>query len=507
MKNKAEWKINSIAFGLISVVSVLFVYFCSGSTTSVIPDYYGDDSAMFQVIGKAWRKGILPYVGVFDHKGPFIFLVDAIGWNIGKNGIMLLQILFMCVTFYGIYKIASLVTNDYLSIVLTMVSYVILIVSYGFGNYTEEYSLVFIVYSSYFAIKYIKNCDKEEEHFWGYAVWYGISFMCILLMRVTSAVAICCWILGIFVFLVIKKQWKNIIKNAIGFILGNVIAFAPFGMYFFVKGCFYEFIYGTLIHNVMYAGKSSIFAENVVWKPLIIAFMPVVLLLFSAIFYIIILKKKGVLLGITCILICCMSSVLFVKINPYLHYYIIVMPYFVIAFGMYWDCFKQLTKNILYRFSCFGLGALFVFSVVMSATRIQRQIFSTKVFINYAKDYKNSCKELMNEIPEQEKVDFLAFGSGALSQWYLLADVQPSYKYCMEQGWMSSCSDNIKGEILEYLNDKPAKWIVTDADYDTEEMLECYTPEYRQIITEKYELVKKSKMEKDHRCFLLYRKK
>lgn len=48
---------------------------------------------------------------------------------------------------------------------------------------------------------------------------------------------------------------------------------------------------------------------------------------------------------------------------------------------------------------------------------------------------------------------------------------------------------------------------MTDADYDTEEMLEYYTPEYRQIITEKYELVKKSKMENDHRCFLLYRKK
>lgn len=190
-----------------------------------------------------------------------------------------------------------------------------------------------------------------------------------------------------------------------------------------------------------------------------------------------------------------------------MHYYIIVMPYFVIAFGMYIDCVKQFPKKIVYRFCYCCLGLIFVFSVIMSATRIQRQIFSTKVFINYAKQYKNSCKELMDEIPKEEKNNFLVLGSGALSQWYLLSDIQPTYKYCMEQGWMSSCSEKIKEEILEYLNDKPAKWIVTDADYDTEEMLDYYTPEYRQIITEKYELIKKTKMDQDKRCFLLYRKK
>ena len=507
MKSKAEWKKNLIALGFIGVLSVVFVYLCSGSTTSIIPNYYGDDSAMFQVIGKAWTKGIIPYVGVFDHKGPLIFFIDAVGMSIGKNGIMLIQILFMITTFYGVFKIARLFTNTYISLGVTLVSYVILIVTYGFGNYTEEYSLLFIVYSSYLAIKYIRNCEKEEEHFLGYAVWYGFSFMCILLMRVTSAVAICCWILGIFVFLVIKRQWKNIVQNGLCFILGNILAFAPFGIYFFSKGCFYEFIYGTLIHNIMYAGQSTIFAEGVVWKPLIIAYLPVVLLVLSAILYIITFKKKGLLLGIICILISCMSSILFVKINPYMHYYIIVMPYFVIAFGMYIDCVKQFPKKIVYRFCYCCLGLIFVFSVIMSATRIQRQIFSTKVFINYAKQYKNSCKELMDEIPKEEKNNFLVLGSGALSQWYLLSDIQPTYKYCMEQGWMSSCSEKIKEEILEYLNDKPAKWIVTDADYDTEEMLDYYTPEYRQIITEKYELIKKTKMDQDKRCFLLYRKK
>jgi len=39
---------------------------------------------MFQIIGKAWTEGITPYVGVFDHKGPFIFFVNALGYLMGK---------------------------------------------------------------------------------------------------------------------------------------------------------------------------------------------------------------------------------------------------------------------------------------------------------------------------------------------------------------------------------------------------------------------------------------
>lgn len=112
---------------------------------------------------------------------------------------------------------------------------------------------------------------------------------------------------------------------------------------------------------------------------------------------------------------------------------------------------------------------------------------------------------LMAHIPAKEKDDFLAFGLNALSQWYLFAGVDPSYRFCFAQSWMASCSDKLKTEISEYLNDKPAKWIVVDVDYDTEEMETEYCAEFADIIQKRYELIDTAKMKDNHICFQLYR--
>ena len=99
------------------------------------------------------------------------------------------------------------------------------------------------------------------------------------------------------------------------------------------------------------------------------------------------------------------------------------------------------------------------------------------------------------------------FGSNALSQWYLLGDIEPIYKYCFLQGWMSSCSEAIKEEVTAYLEDNPAKWLVVDAKFETEKMLENDCPEYVAMIQERYELVDTAKMQNDYKCFQLYNRK
>lgn len=45
-------------------------------STSTSPLYnipYAGDTAMFQTIGKYWAEGSLPYVDLWDSKGPLIF--------------------------------------------------------------------------------------------------------------------------------------------------------------------------------------------------------------------------------------------------------------------------------------------------------------------------------------------------------------------------------------------------------------------------------------------------
>lgn len=60
---------------LFALLSIGCVYDFSFSTSWLYPYYFGGASAQFLTMGKAWYLGKLPYVDMFDHKGPFIFIV------------------------------------------------------------------------------------------------------------------------------------------------------------------------------------------------------------------------------------------------------------------------------------------------------------------------------------------------------------------------------------------------------------------------------------------------
>ena len=92
----------------------LFVSLASYSTSPLYPYCFGSDSAQFQTIGKAWAASVLPYQGLFDHKGPLIFLINALGYALSGNkyGVYFLQILFFAMTLHGLFLLASSVMPE-----------------------------------------------------------------------------------------------------------------------------------------------------------------------------------------------------------------------------------------------------------------------------------------------------------------------------------------------------------------------------------------------------------
>lgn len=422
---------------------------------------------------------------------------------------LVVQGLFMSLTFWGIYKIAGLFFEFNKAAVTTILSYGVLLTTYGFGNYTEEYSLVFIVFSIYLGMKYFLEIEeKEEGHPWQYAVWYGISFMCIAFMRVTNAIAICCLIAVILLHLVLQKQWMNILQNVLAFFGGGAMAFLSVSLYFACKHAWYDMIYGTFIHNVLYAGKSGIMeglGER--WRVVVVALFTTGMLLGISIVFMIVKKKKSRLIGIYGILVSVVSCILFFRINRYLHYYIITLPYFVLAAGMTekmkQDCKEKILGRGVYTLACM----LIVVQVILTGIKIPKQIERTKEMREYGQDYARCSHQLMSYIPEEEKEEVLVFGTNDLSQFYLLEDLKPIYKYFILQDWMSGTSDSIKEEIKNYLQNTPPKWLIIDAEKNTENIQGKMCETFKNIIEEKYELVDSEKMKKHHICMQVYRLK
>lgn len=86
------------------VLALVFVSLFSYGTSPFYTNHASSDSAMFQVIGRGWAEGRLPYADLWDSKGPLIFFINAVGfWLTGSaTGVYLLQIASLTFTFvYG----------------------------------------------------------------------------------------------------------------------------------------------------------------------------------------------------------------------------------------------------------------------------------------------------------------------------------------------------------------------------------------------------------------------
>ena len=84
----------------------------------------GTDSAIFKAIGLAILKGKVPYVDIFDHKGPVIFFINALGqWiHSGRSGIFFLEIINLSVALTLLFKTSRLYVDGFTAFLCTLAS-------------------------------------------------------------------------------------------------------------------------------------------------------------------------------------------------------------------------------------------------------------------------------------------------------------------------------------------------------------------------------------------------
>ena len=135
--------LNGIIFHVALILtSFVFVYLFSYST-SFGYHLFGCDSVLFQAVGKFWAQGYLPYVELFEHKGPLLFLIEAIGYAIyPRAGLMVLQIIFLYLSCLLAWRTMELYSSNALhKIFFLMVMLIFYASHYEEGNHVEEYSV------------------------------------------------------------------------------------------------------------------------------------------------------------------------------------------------------------------------------------------------------------------------------------------------------------------------------------------------------------------------------
>ena len=134
------WIRHRAPYLLLLLLSLLFVTFYSVTTSFLYPisDYYMD-SYVFQAFGKLCSQGAVPYLDLFDHKGPIIFYINTLGYLLcgTKMGVFLLQVISLSLALSIGYRQLRSYFEAPLSFFLILIWLISLTYTYEGGNLVE----------------------------------------------------------------------------------------------------------------------------------------------------------------------------------------------------------------------------------------------------------------------------------------------------------------------------------------------------------------------------------
>ncbi len=437
------------------LISLIIVAFFSTSTTFIYNEPCAGDSAIFQIIGKYWAEGRLPYVDVWDQKGPFIFFVDAIGFLItgNKYGIFLLQIINITIVSWILYNIC----RRELKVVPSMIISTLVMLSFApvCENTVEEWILIPLCWSYYVMTKWVNKVEtsiKPVKHPMSSGFVYGLVVGLSLMTRLTNAVGVCIASLVIAIYLAKNKEWRNITNNIFAFIGGFLFTTAPFLIYFYVNDALYEMWYGTFLFNAEYAGSSGfrIFTIKGIAN-IVLRFENCYFLLFVSVL-VIILNKTRRFAGVLWLTMSLACMLWFLRSNGFGQYATICLPFSCIAFIELYHI-SHVSKN-WFAMRSYVLGFIAYTLIVIAGVVYSMWLFNNMYRENTA---LHEFRTFMKDIPSEYKKSFAAYNCP--SDWYLYEDIHPDSRFFTLQDFQTSMGKSLLPKVRNAFSGK-SQWLL-----------------------------------------------
>ena len=309
-------------------IAVCFLLLYSFTTSPLFLND-GMDSAVFKTMGLAILKGKVPYVDIFDHKGPVLYFINALGqWMIpGRMGIFLLQVIGLSVALLYMFKTARLFVGNALSFIVVLFTLFVFGGIIQEGNQCEEWMMYFFTVALYYALHYIVN-QSDSPHPLKYSILYGLCFGMAFFIRPNDAVAMMGGLMtGIAIWLVYRKEYKSALLNALCFGAGFLLVAVPVVAYFAYHHAVGDLWYGLVGFNKGYSGGVLELFTSVIYRvklSLALVFITLAVLAYNS-------GNKRILVLLIPILL---FEYVLMGTNGFPHYYIVLLPVFCLYFAL-----------------------------------------------------------------------------------------------------------------------------------------------------------------------------
>lgn len=456
-------------FGCFLFAEVMFSYF----TSPLFPYTYGDDSAIFSLMGKGVTEGKILYIDLFDHKGPLIFLINALGHLLGgRFGIFIIQCCSALCAITALYYGGKILrpNGEYDSslecFLIFFIGFSSFIYSMQGGNLTEEYSVSAIAISLYFMTKYATNVNNCDSHPPLYAFIYGVCFAFLAFLRLNNAITICAGVLPIIIYLIYKKKYKNILLNFICGLLGILTITIPLFIYFHHHSALGDMINSAFLHNFKIMGEQS--HLPLTKKPLkyVALYLPMIISMTFILRHL--RKNKIVFIDIVFLSILLFNMIGLWIANRFEHYFLLFVPVYIAIMNRY---FKLNTNKLV----TICITVCTILNILLAGYYLSARIY---LYINgYVVSRYEAVYSDMQRIPEDEQNSVI--GYMVRSEDYLYGEITPCYKYyTLQEGW-AQVNPQIIQDFMDYLRgeDRPL-WVILNQQEDSAELMDILTNYY-----------------------------
>lgn len=453
MKNK----LNHPLFSLL--LAVLFALVFYTFNTPLGPSI-GSDNAIYLTMGTALANGYAPYTDVFDHKGPVLFLLQALPQALGGGystmAVFIQQVIFL---FACLRVIHALAFKFHLPCsLLPQVAYLALICTHvGGGNLTEEYTNLFTLLAFLLIVCHFPpDCDKAPTRSLLYpATQIGALFMLCVLTRANNALPLAGAVLALTLCLLFSKDFRRLSSCILGFLAGSAVVLLPIVLWLVHHGALYEAFYASFLHNLMYAGTQGASRMDTLfhssyghWAILMAAISCLAAL-------ILFLRTRRMALPAVLVSSAAMGgAAAFISHKFYGHYLILAAPAAVMGVCI----LLHAIPSLLHGRSRAILGAVLCICVAWLGTQGANAMRSRIAECASLPEFTENAQALFAHVPEDERDQFM--GYRLEPKWYVAAKALPCMRFYFLQEVLADADPAVMDEIVAEFHTQPPKWLV-----------------------------------------------
>lgn len=436
---------------VISVLGLMIIY----------PYKDGFDSVIFQIVGQRLLldDGVI-YSDVFDHKGPMIFIINALGLSF-PYAMELLTVITTAVSLEMAWRISRLLCRARFVAVVSVLATTVFFFCTMAYNSTEQWSVVFSFIALYIGIRGIVR--KELILSRRDVVILGICLAVTALTRVNN----CIFPLAVAAFYLFSyipaSRRQNLVPLLLWGIGGMAIVCIPISVYLIVNGAFGDMVYDSITYNLIYLGGNKIVHNHNLndWIFSLLYRLPIWITAMSAIVGIIWNKfnKNMAWLG----LLTAVVSIVAIGFHMgYLHYYAILTPMIPLAV-----CFTALlaANQIVESLSALIVAFICLFIPVKALKACIDQWQTTKISLDMTDipAKRGEYKSLIDSLIQSSERDSVYLHYTNVTTMYAIRDlgIKPYGRYFHQQDYHAKSSDIIRDSIEHTFRDNPPRWVIS----------------------------------------------